>query len=202
MGMISSRSLGVGRDTKLFMTFPLPPSTCACRVCRGAREKGRVAATNTKDRALLPGGSWRRLQTQAFPPRSNSRNGPDRFAEELRQNLLGNGARRFITIPVFEHAVNLIEEDDAGTAAPRTLEDVSNAPLALANLLAHQLRDLGTYEVQVAHLRARTQNRCLSRAGRPVQKNARGWRDVEMAVFLPLKRPPPPTSMCKQGLMM
>ena len=127
---------------------------------------------------------------------------PIDLQKELRQDLLGNGARRFITIPVFEHAVNLIEEDDAGTAAPRTLEDVSNASLALANLLAHQLRDLGTYEVQVAHLRARTQNRRLSRAGRPVQKNARGWRDVEMAVFLPLKRPLLPTSMCKQGLMM
>lgn len=61
--------------------------------------------------------------------------------KELRQDLLGNGARRFITIPVFEHAVNLIEEDDARAAAPRTLEDVSDSPLALANLLAHQLRD-------------------------------------------------------------
>lgn len=93
--MISSRSLDVGRDTKLFMTFPLPPSTCACRVCRGAGEKGRVAATNTKDRALLPGGSWRRLQTQAFPPRSNSRNGPDRFAEGVASKFAGKRSSPF-----------------------------------------------------------------------------------------------------------
>ena len=67
---------------------------------------------------------------------------PIDLQKELCQDLPGNGTRRFITIPVFEHAVNLIEEDDAGTAAPRTLEDVSNASLALANLLAHQLRDI------------------------------------------------------------
>ena len=108
--------------------------------------------------------------------------------EQLRQYLLRHGTRRLITIAILEYAVDFVEEDDARTAATSALEDIANPPLALSDLLAHQLGDLGTNEVQVTQLRTRPQNSRLSGTRRTVQQDARGRRYAEMAVLLSVTR--------------
>lgn len=106
----------------------------------------------------------------------------------MRQYLLRHGTRCFITIAILEHAVDFVEEDDARTAATGALEDLANAPLALSDLFAHQLGDMGTNEVQVTQLRTRPQNSRLSGTRRTVQQDARGRRHTEMAVLLGITR--------------
>ena len=81
--MISSRSLNVGKDTRLFFILWSPFSTCAYQVYQDAGAKDRVAIHNRTDETLLLGDLSLRSQTRAFPPHSSCRSELDLSVEEV-----------------------------------------------------------------------------------------------------------------------
>ena len=188
MRTISSRSFVSGRRTRLRIT----PLRCLEHVL--------VQASRTEKRGVellwVTGGAKGNLgkvrcADHEYEPAlfvSIVRTDGVNLEKKLSQYLLRNGTRSLIAIAILEHTVDFVEEDDARTAAPSALEDLANPPLALSNLFADQLGDLGTHEVQVTQLRTRPQNSRLSGTRRTVQQDARGRRYTEMTVLLGITR--------------
>ncbi len=97
--------------------------------------------------------------------------------EKLRDDALFDLA--FDAFAFWRERVDLVEEDDAGRALARVVENLAQLRFALAIEFLNDLRPADVDELGVGFVRHRARQQRLAAAGQPMQQHAFGRRHAE-----------------------